>query len=35
MFLYAKLVMENLGEQTSREKMMLELERFPSGLDEA
>ncbi|KAK9774284.1 putative C2H2-type domain-containing protein [Seiridium cardinale] len=35
MFLFAKLAMENLFEQTSQEKFASELERFPEGLDEA
>ncbi|KAK6062398.1 zinc finger protein [Seiridium cupressi] len=35
MFHFAKLVMENLFEQTSQEKLLAELERFPDGLDEA
>jgi len=37
MFLFAKLVMENLYSQTSRAKLNKELEpdRFPRGLEEA
>ena len=37
MFLYAKLVMENLLRQRTREDLMRELEpnTFPKGLDEA
>lgn len=35
MFLFAKLVMENLYEQTSRDNLLDELQNFPTGLDEA
>ncbi|KAL1846019.1 hypothetical protein Daus18300_014380 [Diaporthe australafricana] len=35
MFLFAKLVMENLYEQTSKANVMSELENFPTGLDQA
>lgn len=35
MFLYAKLVMENLYEQTSVENAIAELANFPTGLDQA
>lgn len=35
MFLFAKLVMENLYEQTSRDNLLVELQNFPAGLDEA
>jgi hypothetical protein len=37
MFLFAKLVMENLYRQTSRENLTKELEpnRFPRGLEDA
>ncbi|KAJ4415216.1 hypothetical protein N0V82_007453 [Gnomoniopsis sp. IMI 355080] len=35
MFLFAKLVMENLHEQTSMDNLLAELENFPAGLDEA
>ena len=37
MFLFAKLVMTNLYNQTSRAKMRTEVhpDRFPDGLDQA
>lgn len=35
MFLFAKLVMENLYEQTSVENLTSELANFPTGLDQA
>lgn len=35
MFLFAKLVMENLHEQSSMAKLLVELANFPTGLDEA
>lgn len=35
MFLFAKLVMENLYEQTSVANVISELANFPTGLDQA
>jgi hypothetical protein len=35
MFLYARLVMENLENQPSPHHLQNEIGRFPAGLDEA
>lgn len=35
MFIFAKLVMENLYEQTSVASLTSELTNFPTGLDQA